>query len=120
MLSNIETLDKTEILEYYRDKDLIEKILDILKNEMDGDRLRIQSSINSKGKFFVQFIALIHYAEIAKTMKEKLLYGKFTFNELIMELKKIKITSIKKSKNIFSIISKRQKVILNAFDLKIQ
>ena len=118
MISNIANISKSQALEYYRDKDKIEKVFDILKNELDSDRLRTQSNTNMKGKLFVQFIALILYSEIAKTMKEKKLYKNYTFREVILELRKIKLTSTKNDKKITSIISKRQNKILDAFEIK--
>ena len=118
MISNIANISKSQALEYYRDKDKIEKVFDILKNELDSDRLRTQSNTNMKGKLFVQFIALILYSEIAKTMKEKKLYKNYTFREVILELRKIKLTSTKNDKKITSIISKRQNKILDAFEIR--
>ncbi len=54
----------------YKEKDVIEKSFDDLKNELDMKRLRIHNSQRMKGRTFIQFIALIFLAQIRKTMWE--------------------------------------------------
>ena len=48
---------------YYRQWDGVEKIFDVVKNEMDGGRLRAHSQYNIDGRLFIKFIALIIYME---------------------------------------------------------
>lgn len=118
MASNSENMDCSKVLTYYRDKDKIEKIFDILKNEMDGARIRSHSQNNADGKIFVKYLTLILYMEISRTMKDKKLFEKYTIQELIRELKKIKISYIDDQQKIISEISKKQKLIFQAFDME--
>ena len=83
-------MDKIEVLEYYRNKDNVEKVFDIVKNEMDGDRLRVHSQYNTEGRLFIKYVALIIYMEISKVMKDKKLFEKYTVKEMFSELKKTK------------------------------
>jgi len=118
LLTNQEGMDKFEVLNIYRQRDQVEKIFNILKNEMDGDRLRAHSQYNTEGRLFVKFIALIVYAEITRVMKAKKLFKKFSIKELFAELKKLKITHIEKNAPFLSELSKKQRIIFEAFDIK--
>ena len=116
--TNQQNLDKIDVLTYYRQRDRVEKVFDIVKNELDGNRLRAHSQYNTDGRLFIKFIALIIYTEISKIMKEKNLFKKYTVKELLKEIKKIKITTIEKNSPFLSELSKKQKMILDAFDAK--
>ncbi len=118
IITNQNNLDKQQVLDNYRQKDNVEKMFDIVKNEIDGNRLRTHNDKTTSGKLFIRFIALILYAEISRTMKDKKMFKKFSIKELIAELKKLKKTEIKKDKKIFSELSKSQKVIFKAFGIK--
>ena len=120
MATNQKKLDHKQILDNYRQKDKVEKMFDIVKNELDGDRLRTHNDKTTAGKLFIRFIALILYAELSRTMKETGLFKKFSVKELIAELKKIKQTKIKGRQTIFSELSKRQKIIFKAFDIDVK
>jgi len=119
MLTNKE-LDKTQILDYYRNKDMVEKIFDNLKNELDENRLKTHNQTNTEARLFINFLSLILYSLIVKTMQNKKLIKKFTVKEIFAELKKIKITTIKNQKPFLSEITKTQKIFFDAFDIKCQ
>ncbi len=114
--TNKEELDKETILMNYRNKDKVEKVFNLLKNEMDGGRLRAHSQFNTEARLFINFIALIIQSEIAKIMREKNLFKKYTVKELLLELKKIKHSNIN-GEIIISEISKKQRLILDAFQI---
>jgi transposase len=112
-------IDKRELLDDYRNKDVIEKIFDVLKNEMDGNRLRVHSDTTTQGKMFVKFIALILYMKMSKTMKENEMFDKLTIREVLLELRKIKKTFIDENTNILNEITKKQRQILECFKLEL-
>jgi transposase len=112
-------IDKRELLDDYRNKDVIEKIFDVLKNEMDGNRLRVHSDTTTQGKMFVKFIALILYMKMSKTMKENEMFDKLTIREVLLELKKIKKTFIDENTNILNEFTKKQRQILECFKLEL-
>ena len=68
LLTNQKEMDKMEALDHYRRRDRVEKVLNTVKNEMDGGRLRAHGSFNNDGRLFVKFVALMLYAEISKIM----------------------------------------------------
>ena len=110
-------MSKENVLSYYRKKDMIEKMFDIFKNEMDGNRLRSHNHTTMEGRLFIKFITLILYCEIHKTLKKNDLFKKFTIKEMICELRKLKITSIAEQPPILTELTKRHKQIFGAFNL---
>lgn len=116
LLTNRKEMSKIDMLEKYRNKDSVEKVFDLLKNEMDGDRLRAHSQYNSDARLFIKFIALILQSEIIKIMRAKKLFKRYTVKELLTTLRKIKITSIGNDQ-IISEVSKQQRLILEAFKI---
>ena len=109
--------DKIEILDDYRNKDKIEKIFDVLKNEMDGNRLRVHSDMGMHGKLFIKFIALVIYMKMSKTMQAHKLFDKLSLREVLLELRKIKKTTINDNIVAISEITKKQRQILETFKL---
>ncbi|MHA2219010.1 MAG: IS1634 family transposase [Candidatus Hodarchaeales archaeon] len=94
ILTNQQGMDKVDVLTYYRKRDFVEKIFDVVKNEIDGDRLRAHSNYSMHGRLFIKFISLIIHTEISKAMKKKKLFEKYSVKELLAELKKIKVIKI--------------------------
>jgi transposase len=116
LLSNSEKLEKINTLEYYRNRDTVEKLFNIEKNELDGNRLRVHSQYSSDGRIFIKFIALILYNKISCIMKKKKLFERYSLKEMMAELSKIRCTEIE-GKKMVSEISKTQRAILKAFEL---
>ncbi|OFX27544.1 MAG: hypothetical protein A2033_07775 [Bacteroidetes bacterium GWA2_31_9] len=86
---------------------------------MDGSRLRVHSDINTQGKLFVKFIALIIYMKMSKTMQTTKLFDKLSITEVLLELKKIKKTYINDKIVVMNEITKKQLHILEAFGLNL-
>ncbi len=106
LLSNTIT-DSEEALQLYRAKDSVEKAFDNIKNELDIKRLRVHSDDAMSGRIFISFIALVLVSWLDKKMKEKNLYKNYTQEEVMWELKRLKIIELGE-KNILSEISKKQ------------
>ena len=117
IITNEKNFDKLTILDYYRDKDKVEKIFDAVKNEMDGNRLRAHSAYNTDGRLFIKFIALIIYMHITKVMRKNKLFGKYSIQELLKELSKMKISFLNNIEPVKSEISKKQLSIFKAFNI---
>lgn len=114
LLTNQKKLSPEEVLTKYRDKDKVEKAFNIVKNEMDGNRLRVHSEENMDAKLFVRFLALIVHSEIIRVMRKTDMFKKYSTKELLLELKKIKRTTVG-DEVIISEVSKKQKDIYNTF-----
>ena len=72
-------------LEIYRNKDLVEKAFDNLKDRLNLRRVAVSSEQSLDGKLFVQFIALIFLSYITKKMQENDLFKKHTMQEILDE-----------------------------------
>ena len=85
LLSN-EVKDAVEALEIYRNKDLVEKAFDNLKERLNLRRLAVSSEQSLDGKLFVQFVALIFLSYITRKMQENNLFKDHTLQEVLDEL----------------------------------
>lgn len=111
--------DAEEALVVYRTKDSVEKSFDNLKNDLDLNRLRVHSNQALKGRLFICFIALILQSWINKKMKDAGLYKKYTQEELLYELKKLKCLMFSSRKKVLNEVSKAQKRIFDLFEIPI-
>jgi len=84
ILSN-EVKDAVTALEIYRNKDLVEKAFNNLKERLNLRRMAVSSEKSLDGKLFVQFIALIFLSYITKKMQESNLFKKHTLQEVLYE-----------------------------------
>jgi len=109
--------DVQETLFLYRSKDIVEQAFDNLKNELDMKRLRIHSELAMAGRLFLGFITLIIHSWINKKMKDADLYKKWTQEEVMCDLKKLKIVDLDPKQIIMTEISKRQKNLFKVFQI---
>lgn len=116
--TNRNDFNKEDILYNYRSKDQVEKIFNVLKNELNENRLRVHSQYNVDAKLFIDFLALIIQSEIIRVMRKKNLFKIYSVKEMLFELRKIKRTQMDEQ-TIISEISKKQKLILEAFEIDI-
>ena len=110
--------DPLEALRVYREKDVVEKCFDDLKNGLDMKRLRVHLSGRMKSRMFIQFISLILTSRIRKTAQEKLPSSNYTPRSMLLELESL--TTIRytgKYKNRLVEATKSQREILAAFGI---
>ena len=111
--------DPVKALQVYRDKDVVEKCFDDLKNQLDMKRLRMHSSASVNGRLFIQFIALILMSALRRELRESNLIEKYTARELLQEMNTLtKVKYSGKYGSILTEVTKPQRRILEA--LKIQ
>jgi transposase len=84
-----EAMDAQQALLTYRNKDVVEKAFDNVKDRLDMRRMNVSSDLSLDGKLFVEFIALIFISYLHKAMLNAHLYTKFTMHELLDELEVI-------------------------------
>jgi transposase len=85
LLSN-DIKDAVLALETYRNKDMVEKAFENLKERLNLRRVAVSSERSLDGKLFVQFIALFYVSYITKKMQENNLFKDYTLQELLDEL----------------------------------
>lgn len=117
LITNNNKLAKTEVLSLYRQKDNVEKMFDIMKNEIDDARLHVQSRAAMEGSFFILFVSLILYAELTSRMQSAQLFKKYTVTEIIGELKKVRVVTMSHGAPYLTEISKKQRDIWEALGI---
>ena len=110
--------DPAEALQIYRDKDIVEKSFNDLKNQLDMKRLRMHSSATVDGRLFVQFVALIYMSALRNEMRKSNLIERYTVRELLQEMETLtKAKYSGKYGHILTEVTKPQREILNALNI---
>ena len=110
--------DPIESLQIYRDKDVVEKSFDDLKNQLDMKRLRMHSSATVDGRLFVQFIALIYMSALRREMRTSGLIKRYTVRELLQEMETLtKVKYSGKYGHILTEVTKPQREILQGLNI---
>ena len=113
--NHIDSAEKAIAL--YRTKDVVEKGFARLKNCLDLARLRVHSDNAMQNKIFIGFIALILTAHIHKVMMENEFYKTMSMKKMMKSLESLRVQYIKGNRIAFP-VSKLQKTILEAFDIR--
>ena len=117
ILASNRQLEPKSALSLYRRKDRVEKFFDSMKNDMDRKRLRIHSKKTFEGRLFLDFLALIIYSQISKTMMDEDIFKNYTVAELMYEFKKIKLIGLGEKKTVITEVSKKQRELLEKFKI---
>ena len=116
LLSN-EIKDPLMALDYYRNKDLIEKAFSNLKNRLDMRRTGVSSGENLEGKLFVQFIGLILMSYIHQCMKKQNLYRNYSLQKVLDEFDVIERFDYEGQRWHCGEITKKQKELFDYFEI---
>ncbi|MGH2637904.1 MAG: IS1634 family transposase [Rhabdochlamydiaceae bacterium] len=112
--------DPVKAIQTYRDKDIVEKCFDDLKNQLDMKRLRMHSSATADGRLFVQFIALIYISALRKEMRNSVLIERYSVRELLEEMETlVKVKYSGKYGHILTEITKPQREILEKLAIEL-
>ena len=76
-------MDAIEALQLYRNKDVVEKAFNDLKDRLGMRRTLVSSQKSLEGKLFVQFIALIYVSYIKKKMQDGNLFSSYSIQSLL-------------------------------------
>jgi transposase len=105
-----------EAIRIYREKDIVEKGFQRLKNSLDLGRLRVHHEESMHNKIFIGFIALILLSNIHQVMVEHKLYTNMTMKRLLLIISRVKAQFISGERILFS-LTKEQRLIFDAFDV---
>lgn len=106
-----------EVITIYREKDVIEKHYDNMKNFTDGKRSRTHYTETFEGKLFINFISLIYKSWIELKLKDYLNENNSTTGKVLTELSKVKLITINGKKRLCQPLTKKQKDIYKLFGL---
>jgi transposase len=107
-----------EVLFIYRQKDVIEKCFDELKNDLDMKRLRVHSDVVMQGKMFIAFIGLILRTYVHNKLRDYLEVNRpISMPQIYDELRMIKTVKTKAGMAQHNPLTKKQRQILEEFDV---
>ena len=103
-----------DVLDDYRTRDAVEKLIDNFKNALNDDRIRVHSSETVEGKLFLLLVALhLHSIIQAKLAPSREQSGRrITPREAMLELRRIKSVSYATGAVLISEVAKRQRATL--------
>lgn len=119
IISKANRLNRDEVLYLYRRRDQVEKMFDVLKTELDSNRLRIHSREALDGRLFIMFIGLIMNFIIQSRIRENTYLQQYSVKEILDKLKLIRQVEMTNGQTYLTEISKKQRDILKAFNLAI-
>lgn len=119
LLTNDFELSASDLLLLYRRKDELEKLFDIMKNELREERIRVGSREAMEGRLFLYYLSLILYAALSKVMKTKNLYKTYSLSEVLQELKKLRMVTLSNGKSYLTELSKQQRFFFEQFEIPI-
>jgi hypothetical protein len=119
LLTNSRELDGERALQWYRQKDVVEKSFDTVKHDLDGHRLRGHSPETVAGRLFLKFLSLIIHAEFTKALRDHQLFRHYSMREVLHELKKIRVVEMANGKRVLTEISKRQRHIFHTLAIEL-
>lgn len=110
-------LNNEQIIESYRNRDRVEKEINSIKNQIDTKRLRAHNQDTAQGRLFIKFLSLIVTTKIMNVIKEDQKLKKYSINEIMAELRKLKVNSFDGQNKFMTELSKKQKLIFKAFNI---
>ena len=107
------------MLEHYRDRDGVEKLIDNLKNALDFGRLRVHGEQTAEGKLFLGLLALMLHALLQRRLAEtRRHFGRrMTPREALLCFRRIKSSTLPDGQTIISEPDKKQRKILACLGL---
>lgn len=103
-------------LSAYKEKELIERSFNILKNDLEFTTPQVHKDSTLKGLMFINLIALIIRMKIMITLKQADLIKTYSFEKMLIQLEKLKAVVLDNGQIIYSEITKKQKQLLEPFD----
>ena len=105
----------SDILDYYREKDAVEKLFSQIKVDMDGNRVRTHNEETTDGKTFVTFIACVIRAFLMGKLSKHLTDQSTSMKKVFNQLSNIVIVLSDGEYRFIKALTKKQKQILSVF-----
>lgn len=107
-----------DVLAIYRERDVVEKLYDELKNDLDLLPLHVHKSETLTGIVFVYFVTMVMRSLLLqRAMKAKLL-NKASLEDIVLELTKLRVVQIGSSLKLTE-VTKRQRTILEKMNIAV-
>ena len=105
-----------DILFHYRAKDVVEKLFDQIKCEMEGNRVRTHNEKTTDGKVFVTFVACVIRSYILQKLSQYLKDNSTSLKKALSQLSNITVISTQNGLRFTSALTKKHKLILKHFN----
>jgi transposase len=105
-----------DTLFHYRAKDVIEKLFDQIKCDMEGNRIRTHNEQTTDGKVFVTFIACVIRTYLLNCLAQYLKQSSTSLKKALSQLSNITVISSPHGFRFTKALTKKQNQILKAFD----
>ena len=105
-----------DTLYHYRAKDVVEKLFDQIKCDMEGNRIRTHNEQTTDGKVFVTFVACVIRTYLLSKLNQYLKDNSTSLKKVLSQLSNITIVSGAKGLRFTKALSKKQKQILKPFE----
>ena len=100
----------------YKEKDLIERSFNILKNDLELSTPHTHKDTTLKGLMFISLLALIIRMKIMNELKKANMSKDYGFEKMMLQLEKIKAVVTDNGQVFYSEITKKQRELLELFD----
>jgi len=100
----------------YKEKELIERSFNILKNDLELSTPHTHKDTTLKGLMFVSLLALIIRMKIMNELKKADMSKNYGFEKMMLQLEKIKAVVMDNGQVFYSEITKKQRELLNVFN----
>ena len=92
-----------------------------MKNNLDMKRIRVQTDVRMRSRLFIQFIAEIYMREIRVCIRNSNTCKKMSRKQVFSHIKTIYRVKFKgKYKDVYPELSKHQRNILDALDIRVR
>ena len=116
IFSTDEQATPEDILYYYRQKDVAEKMFDQIKCDMEGNRIRTHNELTTDGKVFVTFIACIIRSYLLNNLVSYMADNTTTLKKVLNQLSNIVVLSNSNGLRFTKALTKKQRQILQVFN----
>jgi transposase len=109
-----------KIYDIYKNREIIEKNFDDLKNHIDMKRMRTHNDKSTNGKLFCAFISLIAISKInekIRLLNKKGGLRRLSKRALVSEMEKIKVVKLSEGPNLMNALTKTQRESLEVFGI---
>ena len=106
-----------ECLSLYRSRDLVEKLFDVLKNDLEIMPINVKTHESLTGLLFIAYLSLLIRMHIVRQCQAAGLQKKYSLEHMFVELEKIRWIELPDEKCSLSEVGKKQREILDALNI---
>jgi transposase len=110
-------VDWLTALSLYRERDEIEKEIEMMKSDLEILPLNTHKDSTTSGFIFIVFLALIIRTRLLRMMTETRLLKNYSVSSLLLELEKFRKIVLADGQMVTTEMTKKQRLILEALEI---